>query len=168
VAGGQRVTMEVLNNATGTATTKSTLSYIFNSDGSITVPFTQIGGGSVKVLSGRIVWPSASELASGQQEHSTLTFMVTEDGHVSRVTSRVTVQGKGSQTVTVPAGTYDAQVIDESFGEKVEGVSFSLRLVTWVANGVGPVKSELLSLGVVGSANSGPSDVEELKSFTKG
>jgi hypothetical protein len=161
VAGGKKVTMQILTG-TGTATT---VSYIFHSDGSISVPLTQFGGTAIKVTSGSIIWPSAADLSSGQPHTSTLTFELTIAGQVTHETAHVTVQGKGTHSVTVPAGTYQAQVIDETVSEKVEGVAVSLTVETWVANGVGPVKSELLSKT---STAGTPTTVEVLKSFTKG
>ena len=161
VAGGKKVTMQILTGA-GTATT---VSYIFHSDGSISVPFTQVGGTAIKVTSGSIIWPSAAELSSGQVHHAVLSMDVNLPGHVTHVAAQVAVQGKGTETVTVPAGTYHAQVIDETISEKVAGVAITLTVRTWVANGIGPVKTELVSkAGPAGAANT----VEVLKSFTKG
>jgi hypothetical protein len=160
VADGQRVTMGVSGLGAGTHVT-----YTFHSDGSISVPFTQVGSTAIKVTSGSIIWPSAADLSSGQTHTSTLTFELTVAGQVTHETAHVTVRGKGMQSVTVPAGTYQAQVIDETVSEKVDGVAVSLTVETWVANGVGPVKSELLSKTSTAGA---PTTVEVLKSFTKG
>ena len=55
------------------------------------------------------------------------------------------VKGEGTQTVSVPAGTYQATVIDETMNEKFSGVAVNMDIRTWVANGVGPVKSEMTS-----------------------
>jgi hypothetical protein len=164
VAGGQRVTMQVSTNVIGKAQ-PITVTYLFHSDGSITVPFSQFASGVVKIKSGSIVWPSAAELASGRPQHSTLVFDSTIVGHTAHGTAHITVQGGGSQTVTVPAGTYHADVINETISEKVEGIAISLRLRTWVANGVGPVKSDLTTKS---GATSVPGTVEELVSFKKG
>ena len=41
------------------------------------------------------------------------------------------------------------------------GISISLRIRTWMAKGIGPVKSQVTTNGTVVSS-------EELKSFTKG
>jgi hypothetical protein len=160
----QRVTMQVSTGLTG-AEKPITVTYLFNSDGSITVPIGQLAGGIVKIKSGSIVWPSEAVLESGQPHTSTLVFDTSIAGHTDHVSAHVTVQGGGSQTVTVPAGTYHAHVINETFREKVAGISVSLRLKTWVANGVGPVKSDLVTKSGTASV---PGTVEELKSFTKG
>jgi hypothetical protein len=65
-----------------------------------------------------------------------------------------------SATVTVPAGTYQATVVDDTLAEKFMGVSVSIRIRTWMAKGVDPVKSQVTTNGTVVSS-------EELKSFTK-
>jgi hypothetical protein len=160
----RRVTMQVSTGLTGTAKAV-TVTYLFNSDGSITVPIGQLAGGIVKIKSGSIVWPSVAALDSRQPHTSTLVFDATIAGHTDHVSAHVTVQGGGSQSVTVPAGTYQAHVINETFREKIAGISVSLRLKTWVANDVGPVKSDLVTKS---GTRSVPGTVEELKSFTKG
>jgi len=161
VAGGQQVTMSV---ATGIGA-PATVTYLFHPDGSITVPATQFGNGTVKLTSGSIIWPSPAQLAAKQPVSSTLVYTVTVAGQVTHETAHVTVLGGGTQTVTVPAGTYQAQLINENFSEITAGEPVMLTLQTWVASGVGPVKS---TLGKVGSTSSVPATVEELKSFTKG
>ncbi len=50
------------------------------------------------------------------------------------------VTGEGTQTVRVPAGTYQATLINEAMTEKFSGAAVGLDIRTWVANGVGPVK----------------------------
>jgi hypothetical protein len=161
VAGGQQVTMSVAAGAAAPAT----VTYLFHPDGSITVPATQFGSGTVKLTSGNIIWPSQAQLAAKQPVSSTLVYTVTVAGKVTRETAHVTVVGGGTQTVTVPAGTYQAQLINENFSEIAAGEPVTLTLQTWVASGVGPVKS---ALGKIGSTSSIPATVEELKSFTKG
>jgi hypothetical protein len=164
VAGGQRVTMETGSNLIGKSQPIK-VTYLFHSDGSITIPFSQFGSGAIRIKSGSIVWPSAADLSSGQPHSSTLVFDSTILGHTTHGRAHITVQGGGSQTVTVPAGTYHAKVINETISEKVEGVAISLRLRTWVADVVGPVKSDLLTKS---GAASVPGTVEELLSFKKG
>ncbi|MGH3401704.1 MAG: TapB family protein [Streptosporangiaceae bacterium] len=83
-------------------------------------------------------------------------------GHTLRVTAHVVVRAAGTQSVTVPAGTYRAQVVEETMTEKVEGIRVTTTVKTWVAPGVGPVKDEVLSSSAI------PSTVEVLKSFTRG
>jgi hypothetical protein len=148
----------------GTAAS-TTVTYLFHPDGSITVPITQFGNGTVKLTSGSVTWPTQAQLATGQAVSSTLAFTTTVAGKVTHQTAHVTVEGAGLQTVTVPAGTYQAQLITEKFSESAGGIPVSFTLQTWVATGVGPVKSAVGSTSVTGNV---PTTVEELKSFTKG
>jgi hypothetical protein len=161
VAGGQQVTMSV----TAGTSAPATATYMFHSDGSITVPMTQFGNKAVQLTFGSVTWPSKSQLATGQPVTAPLAYTVTIGGKVTRETADVTVSGAGTQTVTVPAGTYQAQVINEVFAQKFAGLTVRFILQTWVANGVGPVK---FALDHTGSAGSVPTTVEELTSFSQG
>jgi hypothetical protein len=67
--------------------------------------------------------------------------------------------------VHVPAGTYQASVIDELMTEKFSGVAINTDIRTWVVNGIGPVKTEMTSNA--GGKKAIMND-EQLKSFTKG
>jgi hypothetical protein len=78
----------------------------------------------------------------------------------------LSVKGEGTSTVTVPAGTFQATLINETMTSSVDGYKFSLAVRTWVANGIGPVKSEVLS-SALGSSSTSPLTTEELLSFTK-
>jgi hypothetical protein len=162
VAGGQRVRMKVIDHLGGATVAPTSFTYIFRSDGSITIPFSEFSSEKVRLISGGIVWPSRAQLASGQPLHSTLVFATSIVGHVLRVAAHVVVRGAGTQSVTVPAGTYHAQVVEETMTEKVEGIRVNTTIKTWVAPGVGPVKDEVLSSSAI------PSTVEVLKSFTRG
>jgi hypothetical protein len=162
VAGGHRVRMKVIDHLGAGTVAPTSFTYIFRSDGSITIPFSEFSSEKVRLISGGIVWPSRAQLASGQPLHSTLVFATSIVGHRLRVAAHVVVRGAGTQSVTVPAGTYRAQVIEETMTEKVEGIRVNTTIKTWVAPGVGPVKDEVLSSSAI------PSTVEVLKSFTRG
>jgi len=159
VAGGNRVT--TTHEVRGTRSVSIKQTYLFGSDGSITVPLTSLGSSTFTVKSGGIVWPSQAQIDSGRPFHSTITATLTAAGQSRQISARVTVQGAGSARVTVPAGTYQATVIDETVAEKLMGISISLRVRTWMAKGTGPVKSQV-------STNGSTISSEELKSFTKG
>lgn len=102
-------------------------------------------GDSIKIKSGGVLWPSAAQLASGQPHHDTLVMTMTMAGQTTTMRSHIVVKGDGTQTVRVPAGTYQATVIDELMTEKFSGVAINMDIRTWVVNGVGPVKSEMTS-----------------------
>ncbi|HUL26621.1 MAG TPA: hypothetical protein VLW44_12725 [Streptosporangiaceae bacterium] len=156
VAGGNQVT--TTHEFHGT-TVKETL--LFGSSGSISMPLPSLGSSTFKIESGGIVWPSHAQIMSGQPYHSTVKAAVTIAGQVHNVSTHVTVQGAGSATVTVPAGTYHTTLINDTLTESFMGASISLRIQTWLASGVGPVKSEVTTNGTTIST-------EELKTFTKG
>jgi hypothetical protein len=161
-SGGNLVTMTDRENIDGTPKTTK-LTYMFYSDGSIGVPFTELNGGKVTIKSGSIVWPSAAAIASGQSHTSVLAISVKEAGQVINEKVHVTVKGGGTQTVTVPAGTYHATVVDQTQAETFDGDHISIEVRTWLAPNVGPVKSEIVSKSSTGV----PQVVEELKSFSK-
>jgi len=116
--------------------------YLFHGGGSISYPLGSFSPGSgVTVTSNGVVWPPASVIASGKPSQSTL------------------------NTVTVPAGTYQATVVLVTERLSIVGVTASIQVKTWLAPDVGPVK-ELVNTDE-GSATSVVAD-EELLSFTAG
>jgi len=147
VSGGQQVTMSSAITTLG-STSNDTAYYVVHSDGSISLPFSQFdtngSGTSVKLISGSIFWPPAAQLASGTAYHDTLRIEFIEGGVKQKVDAHVTVQGAGTQSVTVPAGTYNATVVNMTMAETVRGIAVSDEVRTWLATGVGPVKSEVL------------------------
>lgn len=169
VSGGEQVLMDSTITAAG-VTTHSSGYFIFHPDGSITYPFSQFNTSSsqtkVTLLSGDIVWPPASQIVSGQVSNNTLKVQITAGGHTQDVTSHITVKGAGTQSVTVPAGTYSATVVDMTESETVLGIAVTSQITTWLATGVGPVKTEVrISEG--GSPGTVTAD-NVLTSFTKG
>ncbi len=165
VSGGSLVTMTDASHIAGEPAKPAQLTYMFYSDGSIGVPFTQINGGTVTIRSGSIVWPPASAIASGQAHTSVLAVTLKLAGQTINEKVHVTVKGAGTQSVTVPAGTYQATVVDETIAERVLGHPADIVVRTWLAPGVGPVQSEVLDKAAFGGG--GPQVREELKSFTK-
>jgi hypothetical protein len=165
VSGGDLVTMTDASHLAGAPAKPTKLTYMFYSDGSIGVPLTQFNGGQVTIKSGSIVWPSASAIASGQSHTSVLSVSIKANGQVINEKVHVTVKGGGTASVTVPAGTYHATVVDQTQAETLFGHHVSIELRTWLAPNVGPVKSEIVSKSSLGGL--APQAVEELKSFTR-
>jgi len=170
VAAGQQVGMAISFTDNGT-TTHANYDYIVQPNGEISLPTGQFtsgfsnAGASIKVVSGGIFWPSAAQLASGQPIHTTLVMAIDVSGTKETITEHITSQGEGTQSVTVPAGTYNATVISVSEEADVMGYKTTIDQKTWLANGIGPVQSEILT--VDGSATD-LSNKQELTSFTKG
>jgi hypothetical protein len=168
VAGGQQVTMATAFTDNGT-TTHASYDYIVQPNGEISLPTSQFApsesGVTIKVLSGGIYWPSAAQLSGGQPVHTTLTMEFTVAGKTQTITEHITSQGQGTQSVTVPAGTYSASVVNVQEVAAIDGYNTTIDDKTWLAAGVGPVQSELISV------DGGKTDItnkQELTSFVKG
>jgi hypothetical protein len=164
VAQGRLVTMTNRSSLTAAAGKLNKLTYLFYANGSIGVPYTQVSGAKVTIKSGSIIWPPIASIQAGQVRHSTLNIAIAVAGHSLSEQVHVTVRGAGTQRVTVPAGTYQATVVDETMAEKVMGFPVRITVRTWLAHGVGPVKTEVLSKAAIASATN---VTEELTSFTK-
>jgi hypothetical protein len=168
VSAGQQVTMDTTFIDNGTSTHAS-YEYIVEPNGEIALPTSQFApsesGVTMKVLSGGIYWPSAAQLASGQPVHTTLSMEITVAGKTQTITEHITSQGQGTQSVTVPAGTYSASVVNVQEAATIDGYNTTLDDKTWFASGVGPVQSELID--IAGGKTSIDSK-EELVSFVKG
>ena len=164
-ADGQQVTMLTTDHI-GSLNGSATETYLFHSDGSIGYPLGSFSPGSgVTVTSNGVVWPPASVIASGKPSQSTLNISIKASGQTISTTAHVTVQGDGTATVTVPAGTYQATVVLVTERLEIVGITASIQVKTWLAPNVGPVK-ELVNTNE-GSSTNVVAD-EELLSFTKG
>lgn len=164
VAAGQKVTMSTTSNLLGTNTTTHS-TYIFGTDGSITYPLSQFSSTSgVSVSGGGVVWPSLAVLDSGKPSTSALTLSIKAAGQTINTTAHIAVQGGGTATVTVPAGTYQATVVNMTITMTVEGIGVSEEIKTWLAPGVGPVKDQV-TVDEAGADHVAAG--EELESFTK-
>ncbi len=142
---GEKVTFTTEAHVAGLPATPTTLTYQLYSDGRIGVPYTQVGNSTVKIKGGGIVWPSKAQLDSGQPTTSTLTLQISLEGHSVKVTAHVTVKGEGTQSITVPAGTFQATLVNESVAESLDGINIVSQVDTWLATGIGPVKSTVTS-----------------------
>jgi hypothetical protein len=149
---GFLVTMSSATTATG-AGSAGTSGYTFYPDGTIGYPAPAVSG--LAVTGGGIRWPNAAALASGHAYHSTLQLQVGG----AQENAGVNVYGAGTETVTVPAGTYQASVVETTIAAQGE----TIEVTTWIAQGVGTVKVEIQ---VQGAGTAGLT-TQELLSFTK-
>jgi hypothetical protein len=151
VAAGDQVAMAVAFKDNG-ATTHTSWDYIVARNGQISLPTSQFtsslssAGGTVKLLSGGIYWPTSAQVSSGQPVHSTLVMEMTVEGKTQKITEHITSTGEGTQSVTVPAGTYSATVVNVAETADFDGYNLTIDDKTWLASGVGPVQSELISV----------------------
>jgi hypothetical protein len=170
VAAGQEVAMAIALKDNG-ATSHESWDYIVEPNGQIALPTSQFtssmssAGATVKLLSGGIYWPTAAQVSSGQPIHSTLVMEIAVAGKTEKITEHITSTGEGNQSVTVPAGTYTATVVNVAESADFEGYNLTIDDKTWLANGVGPVQSELLS---VDGGKTSLSNKQVLTSFVKG
>jgi hypothetical protein len=150
---GYLVSVSSATNVTG-ASSAGTAGYTFYPDGTVGYPAPTLNG--VAVTGGSIRWPNAAALASGRAYHSTLQIQV---GSGQAEDAGVNVYGAGTETVTVPAGTYQASVVVTTITAKGE----TIVVTTWIAQGVGTIKTQIQvnGAGVAGLTT------QELLSFTK-
>jgi hypothetical protein len=161
VSDGNKVTMTDTESISGKTNQET---FIFHSDGSISYPSNALGSTAV-VVKGGIVWPPASVIDSGQTTTSNLEIAIINGSIRDDVAAHITVKGDGTASVTVPAGTYTATIVQMTEEYTFSGYKGTITVKTWVANGVGPVESEA-SIEELGHTE----DVshQELVSFTKG
>ena len=144
---GYRVTVSsttAVGGSAGTAVPVST----FYPNGTIGYPIPQVSGVPV---TGTVRWPDAEGLASGKIYRSTL--------HIEGGDADVTVQGVGTSSVSVPAGTYRASVVKTTITAQGQTVEVTV----WIAQGTGPVKTEVVIRAPGGTGLT----TNELLSFTK-
>jgi hypothetical protein len=136
--GGNRVTMSDSISSGSPATTQE--HYLFFGNGQLGFPVNEPHG--VSVVSGTgVIWPDAAGVASGRPYHSVLKIKL-NSGLVE--TADVTVQGGGTQSVSVPAGTYRATLVTMHIVTRVGSLHSIATLKVWTAPGTGPVKTEQL------------------------
>jgi hypothetical protein len=160
VPAGYAVTMSSTTEVAGTAAAIQPV-YVFYPDGTIGSPLPPING--VSVAGGGIRWPDAAGLASGRAYHSVLRILDSQTGQDEN--ANVTVQGAGTTSVSVPAGTYQASVVGTTIVAKVGGYTTTVKVTTWIAQGIGPVKTEEL---ILTAGKTELTTTNELLSFTKG
>ena len=106
VTGGHQVTM---TDSLGPGSANTTIEhYLFYDNGQIGFPVSDHHG--VSVISNGVLWPDAAGVASGRPYHSVLNIKL--GSRPVRDRRNVTVQGGGTQSVSVPAGTYRATLVN--------------------------------------------------------
>ncbi len=152
---GYQVTMTSTVEVAGTATAIQPL-FVFYPDGTVGYPLPQVNG--MSLASAGIRWPSAAGLASGRAYHSVLRILITPTGQYEN--ADVTIHGAGTASVTVPAGTYQASVVEMTISAKSE----TIEETSWIAQGIGQVKTVVL---IHAAGGAGLTTTNELLSFSK-
>ena len=157
VAGGQRATLSSsLRLAASKEPFKFASDFIAGADGSIKFASTSFMG--AKLASANVNWPSPAALTPGRPRTSTVTGSFLG----IKTTERVAVTEVGPATITVPAGSYQATLLEQTVTDRAGGRTV---IKAWVVNGIGEVKSETT---VIVKGQHEVSNVEALTSFTKG
>jgi len=147
-SGGYRVTVSSTTDFGGSGSTVVPV-YTFYPNGTIGYPVPPVSG--VPVTGFDIRWPDAAGLASGKVYRSTL--------HIKGGDADITVQGVGTTSVSVPAGTYRASVVKATITAQGQ----TIEVTVWIAQGTGPVKTE----AVIRAPGGTDITTSELLSFTK-
>lgn len=156
--GGREVTMsDTVIPGSATATQK----YLFYDNGQIGYPISS-GHGITLVSGNGIVWPNAADLASGKAFHSTSKIKLASGQYE---TADVTVQGGGTESVSVPAGSYQATAVNMTIVIHLGSFTTTITVKEWTAPGIGPVKSEEL---IKAAGKTQTTSTEALLSFKKG
>ena len=157
VSGGQRATLATSLRLAGSKVPfRFSSDFTLGADGSVTFASTRFLG--AKLASANVNWPSPAALTPGHPHTSTVTGSVLG----FKTTERVTVTDVGPATITVPAGTYQATLLEQTATDPSGGRSV---VKSWVVNGIGQVKT-VTTVTVKGVRQ--VSSVETLTSFTKG
>jgi len=157
VTGGQRATLSTsLRLAGSTKPFRFSSNFTLGADGSVTFATTSFMG--AKLVSGNVNWPSPAALTPGRPRTSTVTGSFLG----FKTTERVTITNVGPATITVPAGSYQATLLEQTVTDHAGGRTV---IKAWVVNGIGEVKSETT---VIVKGQHEVSNVETLTSFTKG
>jgi hypothetical protein len=156
--GGRQVSMsDTVVPGSGTVTQK----YVFYDNGQIGYPISTSHG--ITLVSGNgIVWPNAADLASGKPFHSTSKIKLSS-GQFE--TADITVQGGGNESVSVPAGTYQATLVNMTIVTHVGSFTTTITVKEWTAPGTGPVKTEEL---IKAAGKTQLTSTEALLAFKKG
>jgi hypothetical protein len=139
---GYQVTMSETVDVGGSVLTAQPV-YLFYPNGNVGYPVTDANG--VSVTGGGVTWPDAAGLASGRAYLSVVRIRVSQAGSTEEQNANVTVQGTGTAGLTVPAGSFQATVVNMTITTQAGGYTTSVDVKTWLAPGTGPVKSEVLT-----------------------
>lgn len=140
--------------------------YIFHEDGSLTVPYNSAPDGSgaeVTVTSGAMRFPTLAEFESATPVTGQLTVTVVTEGQTINQEIAFTIVGQGVESVTVPAGTFDARRLGQDLAVSMPDLGVTdirVNSVSWLAEGTGVVRTELADL-----LGTGGSIVTELVEF---
>ena len=145
----------------------STTDLLVRPDGSVAAPPLTLTAGdySAALPTAVMVLPSLAQLASGQPIVTTADVAVTAAGSMYDQNITVTATTKGTSSVTVPAGTFDATVVSHvlELAPSVLPIPITITATSYLVKGVGLVKSTIPAI----MGMSGDTTIT-LLSFSKG
>jgi hypothetical protein len=130
----------------------SPVDYVFHQDGSLSVPYQSIptGGAQVTVKGdGSMLWPSVAEFEAGTPKTGTIEVSAAVNGTTTEETVDFAIAGAGTESVTVPAGTYSARKLSQKLTVAIPSLGVTgieVDATTWLAKGVGNVRTEVPGL----------------------
>lgn len=169
VTGGRKVMMTETTTIAGTPIRTESV-YFVHSDGSITsstlLPQAEQRN-TVTISSDSANWPPAAIIDSGRLVKLDVPTTMKGAERTYRTTAHITIQGEGTATVTVPAGTYRAVVVNRTTTVSFFGIGRPVTSYdkTWLAPGVGVVQEQLALTNTAGSFHR--TATIELESFSK-
>jgi hypothetical protein len=168
VTGGRKVMMTETDILAGTPIREQWV-YFLHSDGSITSSLLPQAGQANVVTSSTdgVNWPPAAVINSGRLVKLDVPTTIRGAERTDRATAHITIQGDGTATVTVPAGTYRAVIVSKTTTLSYFGMAHPVTSYdkTWLASGVGVVQ-EQLAITTTGAAFHSMTTIA-LKSFSK-
>lgn len=125
------------------------LEYVVRDDGSVAVPFQTFdaGAGAEVEASGDLVWLGPDQFAAGESEEGELVLDVDAGGQSTSADVTFVVEPQGVETVTVPAGEFEASHMRIDLTIDTQGVTQDLGIDLWFVQGVGFVKQAVDALG---------------------
>jgi hypothetical protein len=157
VAGGQRATLSTsLRLAGSKAPFKFASDFTAAADGSIRFGSTSFMG--ARLASANVNWPSPAALTPGRPRTSTVSGSFLG----FKTTEHLTITEVGQATVIVPAGSYQATLLEQTV---TDGGGSREVVKCWVVNGIGQVKTETT---VIVKGQRAVTTAQALTSFTKG
>jgi hypothetical protein len=156
-AGGHRATLSTSLRLDGSkAPFRFASQFTAGAGGSVTFGSTSFMG--ARLASANVNWPSPAALTPGHPHTSTVTGSFLG----FKTTERLTITEVGPATITVPAGTYQATLLEQTVTGRGGGHEV---IKSWVVNGIGQVKTDIT---VIVKGQRSVTTGQVLTSFTKG
>lgn len=125
------------------------VTYLFNADGSIEVPYQTIPSGDtgavVTVTGGSMVWPSDDEFEAGTVKTGEVTATVETGGQTFNQVITFEISGAGEEEVSVPFGDVTARKLVQALTVTITDfdITVPITATSWLQADVGLVRTEI-------------------------